>query len=433
MRQPRGGEACPSRGVRAVGVCQRLGGRVKFAIRAGCVQGFLCTSAWWGWVYLGERVPGVVYCIMGKRIAGGGAGVVRGPAPGRGEGSGDGGALFARGHLLQLAGLSAKELRAILGRARVFAGHDADGSDDPKAWRERLRGKVVANLFFEDSTRTRVSFAVAAERLGAQVINLTSVGSSISKGETVADTALNVAAMGVDGIVMRHKSSGAPHLVVRTLGERSHSYDDAGRVCSVINAGDGRHEHPTQGLLDIYTIAERFDRLDGFDLSGLTVGIVGDIASSRVARSGIVGLGALGAKVVCIGPPTLVPRSIEAMGCKTTHDIDGVIGKLDAVNVLRIQFERHDSGGGGERVPSASNAVASVREYYEVYGLNSARLAKLRPGAIVMHPGPINRGVEMSSEAADSGQSMVLRQVRHGVAVRMAVLEMCLTASAQGG
>jgi aspartate carbamoyltransferase catalytic subunit len=185
-------------------------------------------------------------------------------------------------------------------------------------------------------------------------------------------------------------------------------------------------------LLDIYTIAERFDRLDGFDLSGLTVGIVGDIASSRVARSGIVGLGALGAKVVCIGPPTLVPRSIEAMGCKTTHDLDGVIGKLDAVNVLRIQFERHEGAGGGEKMPGASNAVASVREYYEVYGLNSARLAKLRPGAIVMHPGPINRGVEMSSEAADSGQSMVLRQVRHGVAVRMAVLEMCLNASAQG-
>jgi aspartate carbamoyltransferase catalytic subunit len=336
---------------------------------------------------------------------------------------------FAGPHLLQLHGLGAGALRSILSRARRYAGAEADGSDDPRAWREVLRGKVIANVFFEDSTRTRVSFAMAAERLGAQVINLTSVGSSVSKGETVADTALNVAAMGVDAIVMRHRSSGAPQLVVRTLAERAHSYDEAGVVCSVINAGDGKHEHPTQGLLDIYTIAERFGRLDGFDLRGLTVGIVGDIASSRVARSNIAGLKQLGAKVVCVGPATLVPRTIESLGATVSHDLDSVLGTFDAVNVLRIQFERHEGGGaaGGEKVPAGSNAVASVREYHELYGLSTARLSRLKAQAVVMHPGPINRGVEMSSEAADSDRSMVLRQVRLGVAVRMAVLEMCLS------
>lgn len=337
---------------------------------------------------------------------------------------------FAQPHLLQLHGMARGQLQSLLTRARQYAGHDADGSDDPKAWRERLRGKVVANLFFEDSTRTRVSFAVAAERLGAQVINLTSVGSSVSKGETVADTALNVAAMGVDAIVMRHKSSGAPHLVVRTLLERARAYDDDARACCVINAGDGKHEHPTQGLLDAYTIAERAGRSDSFDLKGLTVGIIGDIASSRVARSNIIALSALGAKVVCVGPPTLVPRSLEAMGCTVTHDLDAVLPKLDAVNVLRIQFERHDAAPGSAPGPAAgSNAIASVREYHELYGLTTARLARLKPNAVVMHPGPINRGVEMSSEAADSDRSAVLRQVRHGVAVRMAVLEMCIAAN----
>ncbi len=332
-------------------------------------------------------------------------------------------------HLLQLHGLEAGALRALLARTRLYAGHAADGGDDPASWRQTLRGRVVANLFFEDSTRTRVSFSVAAERLGAQVINLTSMGSSVSKGETVADTALNVAAMGVDAIVMRHKSAGAAHLVARTLAERASSFDDKGRYPSVVNAGDGKHEHPTQGLLDIYTIAERFARLDTFDLRGLTVGIVGDVASSRVARSNIAGLCALGARVVCIGPPTLVPRAFEALGARVSHDLDRELGELDAVNVLRIQFERHDGGAqGGAAGPGAptGNAIASVGEYHEIYGLTTARLARLKPGAVIMHPGPINRGVEMSSEAADSAVSAVLRQVRFGVAARMATLELCV-------
>lgn len=320
-------------------------------------------------------------------------------------------------------------MRAVLTLARRYAGHDADGSEDPAAWRQTLKGKVIANLFFEDSTRTRVSFSMAAKRLGAEVIDLTAMGSSVSKGETVADTALNIAAMGVDALVMRHASSGAPQLVVRALESRVGSWDDQGRVCSVVNAGDGKHEHPTQGLLDSYTIAEAFGRLEGFDLSGLKVGIVGDIASSRVARSNLACLKALGAEVYFIGPPTLVPKAFESMGAKVVHEVDSVIGELDAVNVLRIQFERH--GGSGVPVPGTkapANVIASVREYHERYGLHAARLAKLKKGAVVMHPGPINRGVEMTANAADDKRSVVLRQVRHGVAVRMAVLELCIGA-----
>lgn len=341
-------------------------------------------------------------------------------------------AAFSHRHLLGLHGTSPADIRAVLTLARRYAGHDADGSEDPAAWRSVLRGKVVANLFFEDSTRTRVSFSMAAKRLGAEVIDLTAMGSSVSKGETVADTALNVAAMGVDALVMRHASSGAPLLVVRALESRVGAWDPdgaGGGVCSVINAGDGKHEHPTQGLLDAYTIAESFARLDGFDLSGLKVGIVGDIASSRVARSNLACLLALGAQVYFIGPPTLVPAAFEKMGARVVHDVDSVIGELDAVNVLRIQFERH----GGAGTPAAgvkppSNVIASVREYHERYGLHAARLAKLKKGAVVMHPGPINRGVEMTANAADDKRSVVLRQVRHGVAVRMAVLELCIGA-----
>jgi aspartate carbamoyltransferase catalytic subunit len=342
-------------------------------------------------------------------------------------------------HLLQLHGLGAGELRGVLARARLYAGHDADGARDPSGWRERLAGRVVANLFFEDSTRTRVSFALAAERLGARVVNLTSVGSSVSKGESLVDTALNVAAMGVDAVVMRHRSSGAPHLVARALAQRAGDFGAGGLssagsgagVPSIVNAGDGKHEHPTQGLLDIYTVAQRTGRLDAFDLAGLTVGIVGDIASSRVARSNIAGLVTLGARVVCIGPPTLVPRGLASLGATLTSDLDGVLPGLDAINVLRIQFERHESAGAPG--PSAANpglvtgnVIASVREYHELYGLTVARLRAMKPLAVVMHPGPINRGVEISSEAADSVQSAVLAQVRHGVAVRMAVLERCL-------
>lgn len=317
-------------------------------------------------------------------------------------------------------------------------------SAQARALGEELRGRVIANLFFEDSTRTRVSFSVAARRLGADVIDLSSVGSSVSKGETVVDTALNIAAMGVDGLVIRHRSSGAAEMVRKALEAHEEpardphlSHTAQGAVteppapCSVINAGDGRHEHPTQGLLDIYTVAAAFDRLDGFDLSGLTVGIIGDIGSSRVARSDIAGMTALGARVVCIGPPGLVPGAMTTLGCEVTHDLDGVLGELDAVNVLRIQFERHEVGAGAQAAHNApaarsSNVIASIREYSECYGMTVRRAARLRKGAVIMHPGPINRGVELASEVADSHRSMVLRQVSVGVVVRMAVMKMCL-------
>jgi aspartate carbamoyltransferase catalytic subunit len=345
-------------------------------------------------------------------------------------------------HLLQLASIpgSSSTLRKLLSLAKTYAGHDADGSMDPAAWRQKLKGKVIANLFFEDSTRTRVSFSVAARRLGAEVIDLTTSGSSVSKGESVVDTAMNVAAMGVDALVMRHKSSGAPHLVARILTERSAAIGvgqgTRAAVPAVVNAGDGRHEHPTQGLLDAYTIAESFGRLDNFDLSGLRVGIIGDIASSRVARSNLACLQALGAQVVFIGPPTLVPAAFASMGATVTHDLDAHLPTLDVINVLRIQFERHDAGppqqAMGVSAPQVSAvstgaAIASVREYHERYGLHQARLARLKQGAIIMHPGPINRGVEMTAMAADDPRSVVLKQVRHGVATRMAVLETLLT------
>lgn len=344
-------------------------------------------------------------------------------------------------HLLQLRGMTAGALRDLLVRARGYeealeGAVAADGAVAPVT--AELRGRVVANLFFEDSTRTRVSFSVAARRLGAETIDLTSVGSSASKGETVGDTAANVAAMGVDALVIRHRSSGAGHLVVRTLERYEGGAGSGGRVCSVVNAGDGRHEHPTQGLLDIYTLAERFGRLKSFDLDGLTVAIVGDAGSSRVARSDIAGMTALGARVICVGPPGLVPSGLTSLGCEVSHELDSVLPRLDAVNVLRIQFERHEVGAGAQkaenRAPAtSSNVIASVREYAELYGINTRRLGRMKKHAVVMHPGPINRGVELTAEVADSQRSMVLRQVTHGVAVRMAVLSACMSGKVAKG
>lgn len=366
----------------------------------------------------------------------------RSKSPPRGREPGD----WPHRHLLQLYGLKAEELRTILRQTRRYAeglpesligAHEvgAGGRD----FSEELRGKVVANMFFEDSTRTRVSFSVAAGRLGARVIDLTNMGSSVSKGETVGDTVLNIAAMGADAMVIRHRSSGSCHLVARTLQERHGASELRGGppvpVPSIVNAGDGRHEHPTQGLLDIYTLAAAFDRLDSFDLSDLTVVILGDIGSSRVARSGVAGMTALGARVICVGPPSLVPAAFRTLGCEVSHDLDAVIGRADAVNVLRIQFERHEVkpgvAGAGENAPKAtsSNVIASIREYHELYGISLRRLGRMKKGAIIMHPGPINRGVELTPEVADSGRSMVLRQVSHGVAVRMAVLSLCLRAA----
>ncbi len=322
--------------------------------------------------------------------------------------------------LLGLQGMTPQDLRTLLHTARSFA--DVSTRSVKKA--PALRGKVVANLFFEDSTRTRVSFTLAAQRLSADVVDLAGAGSSVSKGETIDDTAANIEAMGVDALVVRHRASGAAALISGVVR------------CAVINAGDGKHEHPTQGLLDAYTVAESLGRLDTFDLSGLKMAIVGDVVSSRVARSNIAAMTALGAQVVCVGPPTLAPRSLETLGCRVEHDFDAVIGEVDAVNMLRIQFERHGEGG-GETVKGAaaapgrsSPAFPSLREYIQMYSLTEDRARRMKPGAIVMHPGPINRGVELAAPVADGPRSVILRQVTNGLAVRMAALYLCVTAAA---
>ncbi len=315
--------------------------------------------------------------------------------------------------LVGLTDLDAGTIRGLLSATRGM--HKVlSGQGKPSAGRW-LDGKIVANLFFEDSTRTRTSFSVAAKRLGAQVVDLMGFASSVNKGETLVDTALNVEAMGVDAIVVRAKQSGAAGQIASAV------------KCPVINGGDGRHEHPTQGLLDTYTLAEAHGRLDGFDLSGLRVLIVGDVASSRVARSAIVGMSKLGAEVVCVGPPGLAPGGLSTLGCKVSHDLDGHLAKADAVMMLRMQFERHDgeaAGGGGER---KSGVIASVREYRAGYALTAERATKLKAGCVVMHPGPMNRGIEIDGEVADGDRSVILRQVSNGVAVRMAVLGWCLS------
>ncbi len=289
-----------------------------------------------------------------------------------------------------------------------------------------LEGRTIATMFFEDSTRTKTSFTAAAQRLGAHVLDLSATTSSVNKGETLIDTAKTVEAMGVDAMIVRAKQAGAAGLIAAHV------------ACPVINAGDGRHEHPTQGLIDLYTVAEAHGRLDSFDLSGLRLAIVGDVVSSRVARSAIAGFTALGAEVVCVGPPTMVPRSLNGLGCRVEHELDRVIGGCDAVMMLRIQFERHEGGGGSGGSGGASGSggaavhagdksargpvIASVREYREFFGMTVERAARLKPGAVVLHPGPMNRGIEIDGEVADGPRSRVTRQVGLGVAVRMGVL-----------
>ena len=269
-----------------------------------------------------------------------------------------------------------------------------------------LRGRVVANLFFEDSTRTSMSFQLAAQRLSAEVLGFSGKGSSVSKGETLLDTARTIEAMGVDVMVCRHHHSGAAHKLAAHVG------------CSVVNAGDGQHEHPTQALLDLYTIAKRCGRLDGFDLSGLTVAMVGDIAHSRVARSNLIGLQKLGARVVTVGPTTLLPGGFRELGAELSNDLDAVLPEIDVAYMLRVQFER-----------IASQAFPSMREYAALYGLTTERLARCKPGVVVMHPGPMNRGLEIDAAVADGPNSAILQQVSHGLAVRMAVLFLVSTAS----
>ena len=298
--------------------------------------------------------------------------------------------VWSRKDLLGLDELSAEEIRHLLDTAESFEEVSTRSIKKVPA----LRGKVVALLFFEDSTRTRMSFELAAGRLSADTLLLTSKGSSVAKGETTLDTVRNVEAMGVDAFVIRHSQSGAPHMVARQVR------------ASVINAGDGSHEHPTQGLLDIYTVRKRLGKIEG-----LRVAIVGDIAHSRVARSNILGLRKLGADVVVVGPPTLVPSAITAMGCEISHSLDDVLGDVDVINMLRIQFERF-----------SSNLFPSVREYSQLYGLNAERLRRARKDVLIMHPGPINRGMELTSEVADGPNSCILEQVTNGLAIRMAVL-----------
>lgn len=297
---------------------------------------------------------------------------------------------WTRRHLLGLEDLSAEEINHIFRTAESLQEVSTRSIKKVPA----LRGRVVVNAFWEDSTRTRTSFQLAAQRLSADVIDFTEKGSSVSKGETLIDTARNIEAMGVDVIVIRHRASGSAQLLARTVR------------CSVVNAGDGAHEHPTQGLLDLYTIRERFGRIEG-----LKVAIVGDIANSRVARSNIWGLTKMGAEVYLVGPATLCPRAFESVGAKVIHDFDSIIGQVDVVNMLRVQFERIQS-----------SQFPSVREFTRMYGLTWDRFQRCRKDVFVMHPGPMNRGIEIQSEIADGPQSGILQQVTNGLAVRMAVL-----------
>ena len=295
---------------------------------------------------------------------------------------------------LAIEGLVLSDLRGLLERAERLL----PAAVGEAAAEERLRGRVVANIFFEDSTRTRVSFEIAAKRLGASVVNLGASGSSASKGETLVDTARNIEAMGVDAIVVRTSISGGAALVADAV------------ACPVINAGDGRHEHPTQALLDVLTLRLRFG-----ELSGKRVAIVGDIANSRVARSTTHALVALGAHVVIVGPPALVPigfdhLAIGAGSITISHDLDSIIPEIDAIMMLRVQMER-----------AASTGIAP--DYRSAYGLTEARRRRLRAGTAILHPGPVNRGVEIDDAVADDPtDSLILAQVSCGVAARMAVL-----------
>jgi aspartate carbamoyltransferase catalytic subunit len=261
-----------------------------------------------------------------------------------------------------------------------------------------LRGRTVVNLFFEDSTRTRTSFEVAAKRLSADVINFAAKGSSVSKGESLKDTALTLEAMGSDAVVVRHGASGAPYRLANWIRG------------SVVNAGDGTHEHPTQALLDAYTIRRRIGRLEG-----LQVAVVGDVLHSRVARSNVLLLATLGAEVTVVAPPTLLPVGVHTWPCAVSYDLDAVLPKADAVMMLRVQHERMTGG-----------FFPTVREYSRRYGLDAQRMAALPDDAIVMHPGPMNRGVEIAAEVADSVRSTIVEQVANGVSVRMAVLYLLL-------
>jgi aspartate carbamoyltransferase catalytic subunit len=306
-------------------------------------------------------------------------------------------------HLLSAADLSRDEALQILDTAKQLsiATEQGVGKLPP------LRGRTVVNLFYEDSTRTRISFEAAAKRLSADVINFSAVGSSISKGESLKDTALTLEAMGAHAVVIRHNSSGAPHRLA-----------NAGWISGgVVNAGDGTHEHPTQALLDAYTLRDHLRGGEG-DLTGLNVTIVGDVLHSRVARSNILLLNTLGAKVRLVAPPTLLPYGVEDWECEVSYDLDSSLDGSDAVMMLRVQRERMNAA-----------YFPTSHEYSNRYGLNVTRMNRLSQNAVIMHPGPMNRGMEISADVADSNRSVIVEQVANGVSVRMAVLYLMLGGS----
>jgi aspartate carbamoyltransferase catalytic subunit len=300
-------------------------------------------------------------------------------------------------HLISAADLTKDDALLILDTAEELASI----ADRPIKKLPTLRGRTVVNLFFEDSTRTRISFEAAAKRLSADVINFSAKGSSVSKGESLKDTALTLEAMGADGVVIRHSASGAPHRLANWVRG------------SVVNAGDGTHEHPTQALLDAYTMRRRLG-----DLDGRRITIVGDILHSRVARSNVLLLNSLGAEVTLVAPPTLFPVAVDTWPCEIAYDFDAVLPKSDVVMMLRVQQERMNAA-----------YFPTVREYSRRYGLDARRMAALPEHALVMHPGPMNRGVEIAAEVADSTRSTIVEQVANGVTVRMAVLYLLLGGS----
>jgi len=295
-----------------------------------------------------------------------------------------------RKHLLDIQSLSTEEIVTILDTARAFKAVGERAIKKVPA----LRGKTVVNLFIEPSTRTRISFELAAKRLTADIINFTTDGSSLRKGESLKDTARNLEALNADIIIIRHQAAGAPHFLSRFLKG------------SVVNAGDGAHAHPTQALLDVFTIREKKG-----DVKGLKVTILGDILYSRVARSNIWALLKLGAEVTLCGPSTLVPKAFEDLGCRVTWNVEEAIADADIINLLRIQHERQ-----------RKTMFPSLGEYNNLFGLTKARLARTKPDSLIMHPGPINRGVEIDGEIADCNRSVIMDQVTNGLAVRMAVL-----------
>lgn len=299
---------------------------------------------------------------------------------------------WTRRHLLGLEDLSAEELTLILDQAALFKRAMLAGQKKVPV----LSGKTCVNLFFENSTRTRTSFSLAARRLGADTVDFSASTSSLSKGETVIDTAKNLEAMGAEVMIVRHRTPGTPHLLAQNVD------------CAVVNAGDGPHEHPTQGLLDIMTIRQRLGRI-----AGLTVALVGDISHSRTARSNIWGLKTLGARVIVCGPSTLVSPRWEEVGVEYSYSLDAILPRVDVLNLLRIQFERQHH-----------SPFPSVREYAHLYAMNRERMAKAKDGILILAPGPINRGVEVTPDVADGPQSAILEQVTNGVAVRMAVLRL---------